>query len=334
MTKLEAGSIIGSSELNVARSFEAGNRRPRLRVRPFDDAWEPEKAKAALADIQAAGIRFVVTSHTSTCALAIEPEAAAAGMLVLVTGAVTDALSGKDDLTLRVVPDLRAEQEWLAREVAASGALGGGRRVLVLRDTENPAYTGPALSVFSRALRAAEPGVSLESVDFAVSTLDVEALRPVMAASRFDLLYLLVGGHKSSALALAQVALSLRPEARILLTPWMHNPEIVGTLGPAIGRTWMPSHFPPRGEDPAVDAFADRYASRFGTRPTRVSLQVRRALELLDAAFAAGARDPASVKAWLVAKGVHATSLGEVRFDATGDASASFWLLRDLEAEF
>ncbi|MDP3177081.1 MAG: ABC transporter substrate-binding protein [Spirochaetaceae bacterium] len=326
MTKLEAGSLVGTSEVNAARLLLEDLGVRDVRVVPFDDAWDPAKAKTAFAAVRAAGIRYLVTSHTSACAMAIVDDIDAAGVLTIVTGAVTDALSGKDDWILRDIPDVVAEQSAIA-DWAASKLY---RRIAAVRDTDNAAYTEPALRVFASSL----PGREVRDIPFSIAGMDMKSLAASLAAEPYDLCYLLVGGYKSAAGGVAQLARSISPDCGILFTPWMNTPAIVETAGPALRGAWIPSHYPPRSKSPMIDAYIDRFKERFGYAPTYISLNVYRALEMLVRAFRSGARSPAAAKSYLVGEGSVETGLGSVVLDRYGDAKASLFMIDDIALEF
>jgi len=326
MTKLEAGSVVGSSEVNTAKLFDEDHRPPVLVVKAFDDAWDTLKSKTAFEAVDKAGIRFLITSHPSNCALAIAEAAEAAGVLTIITGSTTDALSGKDDMILRVVPDVRSEQEWQAARIVEKGHTS----VLVVRDIDNEAYTKPAFEHFSKAL----PGVAIRETKLSIKSFDSESVRAAMAEKPYDLCYILVGSYNSAAGAVAQLSQSVAPAVPILFTPWMKTPAIVDTAGSALALASMPSHYPPLGKNPAVDAYVGRFKKRFGYSPTAVSLEVYSALFLLDDAFRAGARTPEAVKRHILARGTFDTSLGRVDLDANGDSFASFYMIEKIAAEF
>lgn len=52
MTKLEAGSIVGSSEINAAKLFLEDHKIDNIEIFPIDDSWNPEKAVAAYKEIK------------------------------------------------------------------------------------------------------------------------------------------------------------------------------------------------------------------------------------------------------------------------------------------
>lgn len=341
LTKLEAGSLVGASEVNAATLFledRAAARRgggargraspPRdIEIAPFDDGWDPDKAVAAYEKARAEGFSFFVTSHTSTCAVRLEEPMRRDGVLAMVTGSTTELLSGKDDLILRDVPDLRFEQAAIARYVDGLP----GNEVLVIVDLDNGAYTLPALEAFKAALGS---GKRVAEERIRMSALDIERIRSVISSVRYDVLYVLVGAYQATAGSFAQLSMAARPAARVVFTPWLNSPALAATAGPALALSTLPSHYPPRGSAPDVDAYIARFKGRFGYAPTLISLNVYKALEVLAAARDEGASTPEDYKRWVVGKGSIPTSLGKAVFDAYGDSASPIYMIENPVAEF
>ncbi len=326
MTKLEAGSLVGSSEVNAAiMAVEDRGMVTKVSVVPYDDGWQPEKARKAWAQLRQDGIDLVVTSHVSTCALAIAELAAGQDVLIFITGATTNALSGLDDESLRIVPDVAAEQDWVAAWTAARRYSS----ILIVRDTENWAYTEPAFSSFSAGIGSGR----LRELPIAISSYDAAALRLAMAAEPFDLAYMLIGGYNSAAGTIAQLARLVEPGCDVLFTPWLKTPTLVQTAGPALERAYMPAFYPPRGGNPAVDRHIDRYKERFGYAPTFISLNVYAAFEVLLDGIEKGMRKPKELRGSIMGSKVP-TSFGTVGFDRYGDVVRDLYMIEDIAGEF
>jgi branched-chain amino acid transport system substrate-binding protein len=326
MTRLQSGSTVGSSEVNASKLFleERGVRN--IEIVPFNDDWEPKRAVEAYTEMRAQGLRVLITSHVSTCALALRESINRDRVLTMVTGSATDELSGSDDYIFRNVQDVRTEQKSIAEYV--NGLPGGS--LLVIRDTDNHSYTTPALRYFLAGLE--KPSVRV--VDFSVASLDTAALAAEIRKQAFDNVYMLVGGYKVVAGTIAQMAKKASPGARIVFTPWMKTPALLRTLGGAVKDSVMPSHYPPRRESKAVDEYVSGFKRRFGYAPTFISLNVYTALEILSAAIAEGNTTPDEIKSYLLKTRSFDTRFGEVVFDAYGDVTKPLYFITDLENEF
>ncbi len=326
MTRLQSGSTVGSSEVNATRLFLEERGMRGIDIVPFNDDWEPGRALEAYSEMRSQGLDILITSHVSTCALALRDSINRDGVLTMVTGAATDALSGHDDWIFRTVQDVSSEQKSIAVYINSLP----GDRLLVIRDTDNHSYTTPALRHCMVHLR--KPSVRV--VDVSVSALNMAALESSIRARPFDNAYLLVGGYKVVAGTMAQMAARINPAARIVFTPWMKSPELLRTLGGAVRKSVVPSHYPPRGDSPAVDEYIAAFKKRFGYAPTFISLNVYAALEILSSAIAAGHRKPGEIKSYLLEKKKFETRFGPVVFDAYGDVTKPLYFITDLENEF
>jgi branched-chain amino acid transport system substrate-binding protein len=326
MTKLESGSIVGSSEVNAAKMCLEDHGTGQMEIVPIDDAWNPEKAKEAYREVQKRSIRFLITSHVSTCALAIAEEINRDGVLTFVTGATTDLLSKKDDYLLRNIPDVEEEQKGIADYIRGLPQ----KKLLILRDTDNHGYTFPALQHFRNRLARDRVAV----VDISMARLDLDALEARLKREEFDLVYLLIGGYQSTAGSLAQLAKKLRPKAKIVYTPWMKTPTLLETAGSSIRDSVIPSHYPPRTESPAIRNYIERYKKRFNYAPTFISLNVYTALQILLEAIRAGNHTPDKVKAYVLKKGAFTTDFATVTFDPYGDTRANLHFITDIAHEF
>ncbi len=329
VTRSSSGSVIGSSEANAGVLFAEEVRASRLKVFPLDDHWRPAVTRQRIAEARAQGVRFFITSHPSNCAVEVAPmfgDADAA--LMIVAASTTDVLTGQDDGVLRVVPEVGQEQRELARHVAERGA----HRILVVQDTGNRPYTDPAFREFSEEL-ARHGRFQIARREVLVSSCRPDELREFLAQPA-DLLYILAGSYQPAIGTIAQLFCLQSETAPILLTPWTRSPAVMEAAGPAVRRIILPAHYPARGADPAIHSYVTRFRARFGYDPASMSVSVRQALELLDAAVRAGHRTPRQVKRWLLDHSPHHTSLGPVCFDGYGDATTGFYFLTDLRQEF
>jgi len=322
-----SGAVVGSSELNAGELFLEEYPDSRIRLLPLDDEWNPEKTFPVIQGAKDAGVRFFIATHPSNCARPSLPLFTNPGALMINLASASPDLSGKDDFFLRIIPDAVQEQRAIARYLHQLP----GRRLLVLQDTANPPYTDPAFAAFAAELAA------LGHWQIVHHPLRVAEFKPdderALMAEPFDAVYILAGSFQTAVGNIAQLFHYIHPQAPILLTPWARSPAILETAGAAIDRIILPSPYPSRRQDPALDDYFRRFRSRFGYEAHAMTIGVRQALELLDRAFAQGDTDPLAVKRFLLSAPVHLTSLGPITFDPTGDVGGTYSFITDLKQE-
>lgn len=327
MTKLEAGSIVGTSEINATRQFLEAYPDSLMEIVPVNDDWNPEKAREALKEVETRGIKFMVTSHVSTCAVAIQDQINKDKILTIVSGATTDALSETDDYILRNIPDVRHEQRCIAEKVNTLPRT----RLAIVTDKANAAYTEPALKYF---LETNKKEVVL-TMEVSTDALALDEVTVKLRAVPFDLVYLVVGGYRSSAVgAMAQSAVQVNPEATVILTPWVKSPVLLEAAGAAIKNCILPAHYPARGENPVIDQYVDRFRTKYGYAPTFISLNVYTALEILNVALNSGRRTPEEVRQYVLQRKTFETTFGTTTFDANGDVQMPVYFITDIAREF
>lgn len=326
MTKLESGSLVGMSEVNAARMFLEKSGIRNIEIVPFDDGWEPAKTERAYRQMRDEGIDILITSHISTCAVAIKGRINSDRVFTMVTGATTDALSNSDDYIFRNIQDVEGEQKSIAEYMNSRGF----RRLLVVRDTDNSAYGEPALKYFKKYL-SVKP---VDVIDIRISDFDPELLKKQMGRTGFDSLYLLIGGYKTAAGSIAQLGRRINRGVPVVYTPWMKSPDLLQTAGDSIEGSIIPSHYPPRGGNPAVDSYLKSFKERYNYNPTFISLNVYTAIEIISMALSEGNRTPDSIKSYLLKKGTINTEFGTVKFNSSGDVESPLYFITDIRSEF
>ncbi len=326
MTRLEAGSIEGSSVVNTAKLFLEDHKNNAFEIIFFDDGCRTYTTAKTYQDIKKRGIKLLITTHISTCALAIRDQVNRDKTLTFETSATTDKLSKMDDYIFRNIPDVEKEQKNIAGYINSKGF----RRLLIIRDTDNHEYTEPALKYFRAGLMQKETAV----IDISIAKVNHGELLGKMKQYDFGSLYLLIGSNASGVGAIAQLAATIRPGLPIMYTPWVKSPVVLETAGTAIHHSIIPSHYPPRMEDLKKNAYIDRFKKRFGHSPISISLNVYSALEIIHQSIAAGNRDPDSIKKHILEKKIFHTEFGTVTFDKYGDADNPLYYITDITREF
>lgn len=319
--------IVGSSEFNAGDMYLEEHPESPVRMVAVDDQWAPEQSRTATRKAIDDGLRFFITSHPSKCAVAVMDLFEGPQALAIVTASTTPELTGKDDFTFRIIADGDQEQKAIAEYVHRLP----GTRLLVIQDEGNLPYTAPAFAAFSSALEA-KGKWRITRYLANVSHFEIESLEQRVRDDH-DALFILAGSYQTAIGNIAQLFHHHHPEAPIILTPWARSPAIMDIAGPALSRIVLPSQYASRHDDPALADYFDRFEARFGYAPHAMTIGVRQGFELLDQAFGQGCRTPEAVKAFLLSKPVHQTSLGTIAFDRYGDVSETFYFFTNLERE-
>ena len=361
--------LFDPTEMDALRLFNQENPRSRIAAVPGYYDFNIDSGRAAIEDMITAGARFIVTTQPSSTMVGSIDRFTDGEVLLINTSSTSLLMSDKDDYILRIMPDLAIEQNFIASVIRDMP----GRRLLVVQDAGNAAYTDPAYEQFRLALNIPSPDqasstvqtpspdqassteqtpspdqaastVQTPSPDQAQSAWEITHVRMVyhdfdptkyrdIIDQGYDALYLLGGDFQTATGTIMHYFHSRNPDARIILTPWSRSAEILKLSGGALAQTILVSHFPPRRDAPMIDDYLARFEREFDYTPQFMAIKIRQALELLDTAFRQGHTTPTAVKNFLLQDMPHQTSLGPIHFNRYGDVQHGFYLLRDLERE-
>ena len=324
MTKLSTASIVGSSEINASKLFLEKNNEKNIEIYTYDDQWLPEEAIKQYNKVKEDGINILITSHVSSCIVAIEEMINQDKILTFVTGATTDVISNKDDFIFRNIQDVKSEQISIANYMAEKF-----HNLLIIRDIDNYAYTEPALKYFLENFTN-----NYKIIEISISNLNLDNLRQVLSGLSFDSVYLLIGGYQVNAGSVAQLVNIYQPGLPIMYTPWMKSPTLLETAGKTIEHSVIPSHYPPLGEHPKILDYLDDYEMKFGSIPTYISLNVYTALEIIHQAIKSGNKTPEKIKEYILKNRKFETSFSEIFFNDYGDIEAELYFITDIKKEF
>jgi branched-chain amino acid transport system substrate-binding protein len=318
---LTAGGAIDPSDRNAADLYKEEHPDSLIQIRNTYNNADPRQAPVEIKQAMDQGIRFFVNTQASSLAVECLTLFDSDRALSINISATSTRLSDRDDYFLRLIPDLRREQIAVARSVARLP----GRRLLVLQDTSNLAYTDPALNVFRQELARHGGSWQLQVKRLRFTDYQPTQLQAVLEQP-FDGLYVLGGSFLPSIGNMAQQFHHAHPQAPIMLTPWARSAVVLSHSGDAAKRILQTSPYPDVARDQRLRSYLDRFRSRFGYEPYAMSIGTRQALELLDQAFARGHRSPKAVKSYLLSQPVHHTSLGTIRLNRFGDSQNQLYV--------
>jgi branched-chain amino acid transport system substrate-binding protein len=289
---LTAGGAIDPSDKNTADLYLEEHPDSRIEIRNFYNSADPRLGPAEVRKAMQEGIPFFINTQASNSAIKSLDLFRSPQALTINVSATSTKLSNLDDHFLRIIPDLNVEQKAVAEQVNKLP----GRRLLILQDNSNLAYTDPALRSFRKAL---DPRWQVETRQINYVTYQPQQLAALLHQP-FDALYLLGGAFLPSIGNMAQQFHRHQPQAPIVLTPWARSAMIEDHAGDAAARILQISPYPDARRDPVLRSYLERFQKRFGYEPYAMSIGTRQALELLEQAFRRGYRTPADVKRYLL----------------------------------
>jgi branched-chain amino acid transport system substrate-binding protein len=320
-------TVFDPSDLDAARLYLEEKPDSRIRLTPLYYEMDPAKSAPGFIRARNDGIRFFITTQPSSTLVASKDLFSNDVALLINTSATSPFFSGEDDFILRVIPDGVQEQQQIADFVN----MIPGKRLLVLQDEDNAAYTDPAVAHFAQRLKVAgEWSPTIKKISIENYRLDEMT---DLFAQPFDALYVLAGDFHPAIGNLVQRFHHLHPTAPIILTPWARSAAIYETSGDAISRIVLLSHFPAQQEDAQLSAYFYRFEKRFGYKPIAMAIKIRAALEMLEQAFSKGHTTPATVKKYLLEQEKIQTSLFPITFDRFGDSTLKLQPITDLARE-
>lgn len=326
-TKLESGSIIGSSEIDAIKMYFEKYNIDNIEIFPFNDGWNPDLIEGVYKEAREKGISIFFTSHTSTCAMELKrlTDQEMEDVIVFITGSTTDLLSNLDDNNIRVTQDVIKEQKSMAEEISKYNY----KKLIILRESDNFRYTDPALKYFSESYKG-----NFEVVDFSASKIDMNKLYEKVSDIKYDAAYVLVGGNQALGGSIAQLAGKLNPEAKIYLTPWNNAPTFIETAGNAVNECVIGSHYPSKKDYPPLDEYLENFKSRYSYAPTYNSLHLYKAVTVLEDALSAGNYTPKDIKSYIIDKKTFETELGKLNFSETGDVDMPLYFIDNIKDAF
>lgn len=303
------GFLFAVEQMNASGGVRGRHIEPLVR----DDADDPARARQAAGELAAARVAAIIGPMTS--AMAGPVLEAAAGTAVVSPTVSTSALTGKDDLFLRVTADTRTHAELSARYHYAKN---GVRRVAAFYDTNNLAYTRSWLTDFRNAFTGIG-GDMVGEIPFASGeNTDHGALIQQLLDLRPDTL-LFVAGARDTA-RFVQAARQLDQKLTLTAAEWAATEGLLELGGQAVDGVYLPQLFDREDRSPEYRRFRQAYEARFQGPPDFASIAAYDATKaVLDAMWRAKPSTP--VKTALLDYGPFAGVQQGINFDRYGDTT-------------
>ncbi len=279
-----------------------------------DDGQDPAQARKVTEELVAAKVVAIIGPMTSAMAEPVLAAATAGGIAVISPTVTTTALTGKDDLFLRVTSDTANYADLSARYHFNKN---GVRRVAAVFDTRNRAYTESWLNDFRKTFTALGGTLSAEIGFESGDETKHAALVAQLLASAPDALLFISGAVDTA--RFAQQAREADAERKLISVEWSGTEELIGLGGKAVEGLYLAQYFDRNDRTAEYQGFRRAYEGRFQQAPGFASVAAfdatRAALEAIGRA-----KRSTPVKEALLERGPFTGAQQAVRFNRFGDA--------------
>nr|WP_145550218.1 ABC transporter substrate-binding protein [Variovorax boronicumulans] len=303
------GALLAVEELNRAGGVHG---RPLdLVVRQI--AHDKDEARATAAALLSAHVQAVVGPFTSTQALAVLPQADAAGTLLVSPTANAPELGGRDDHFIRLNSALADSARAYAELLVARGQ----RRVAVAFDQANPAYSAPWLSAFRSSLAALGGQVAAEVAYVLGPALSSSAVARDLLRHPSDTLLFI--GRGADAALLAQQVRKQGSAVPLAASEWAAADALLELGGRAVDGLLTALPYDPSDRTARYQAFQRSYRARYGRDPGFGALGSYDAVMVLAQAMQRAERGE-SLKEAVLRHGPYQSLQRSIAIDRFGDS--------------
>lgn len=308
------GVLLAVEQANAAGGING--RKIELLIR--DDGQNEETARAAIGEFAQAGVAAVIGPMTSRVAMAVLEPSGQAGLTVVSPTVTASTFSGRDDHFFKVVSST-AEH---ARISAAYQHAAGLRRVAVILDAENAAFTNDWLEQYRQAFEAL--GGQMVAAEIFASGEDASYAQAVgrLKAVEADSLHFIANAADAVRLLLIARAQGLHQPASA--ATWAATERLLELGGQTVEDLIVTQYFDREDTSAAYLAFREAYRARFQDNPGFASVAAYDAARAVIVALRKQASGQA-LKQTLLSAGPYAGIQGEWNFDRYGDGERKAW---------
>lgn len=317
------GAMLAAEEINSRGGIDG---RP-IQLEILDDGNTPEEALRADAELRKRGAAAIIGHFTSTISIATVSAANESGTLLISPSTSTPALTGKDDMFLRVMTD---SDKWATALARYAANVYGARRLLIVRDLDNSAFSVPYATAFAKEFASSPDGVTF--YDFHSTRRESwDPLLELYADEPFDSLLFVCSARDTA--DLARHLSAMRLDRPMFMSPWSYTSEIVTLGGDAVEGIVSCMIFTGDTIDPAYVDFRKRFVARFGYEPNFAAVFSYECMAVLASALRTTGGEPDGLKEAILSKESYSGLLGTFRFDQNGDVSRPYFIVTIRDGE-
>jgi branched-chain amino acid transport system substrate-binding protein len=253
------GALLAMDEINAAGGV--AGRRIKLIVR--DDLGTPDGARAADRELVAAGVAAIIGHATSGMAMAGLEVTDPARVVMLSPTVSSPVFSGKKDYFFRIVQTAERQAERFAQRVFDGRGI---RRVGIVYDTDNAAYTTAYMKAFSEKYRALGGAIAAEADFSSKAQPNFSPLVARLRAGKPDGI-LMITGDIDAAL-IAQRTRMMGWPVPLFTTAWAQTETLINSGGKAVEGLEIELIRAVNEQTPEYLDYVERFRTRFGTVPS------------------------------------------------------------------
>lgn len=254
------GTVIAVEDFNN----KGGLRGRKVELKIYDDHHQEEKVREGIETLSESGVRGIIGPITSQMAVVAVPLANKRKIVLISPTSSTMELNKKQDYFFRTIATCEKNARSLA--VYASGTLGA-KRLAILRDTSNDAFTMPWQHCFSeQTIALGNEVIARESYNSMESDFSFIALAKKLLSAEPDAILVLSNSVDAALFSQQIYKLSNTPPA-LLGSDWSFAGDLVRYGGKSVEGFTFTTNLDMQSDDPDFNAFTKRFYARFGTQP-------------------------------------------------------------------
>lgn len=284
-----------------------------------DDAEDPVAADAKLLE---QGVVAIIGHMTSGASMAALPAAEDAGITLLSPTTSSPKLGGEKDVFFRVMP---SSTDWAEATAVYAAENEGVKRAVIIRDSDNEAYSAPFAESFSKEF-SARGGEVLEALTYASNELDTwdEILEAVSEHQPDALMLIMSARDAASFMRRLRVQ---QPEMIVYSSAWAYTKQLVQSGGAAVDGMVFAMSYADDNPSSGFIRFQKRYYDRFGLEPSFAAVFSYEAAMFLGQALRQTKGEAAGLRQALVDIKGFSGVLGEFDLDEFGDVERPCFIL-------
>ena len=287
-----------------------------------DDKQDPVVCEKALVSMLEQDVSAIIGPMTSSMGMVVVPHINKHAIPTISPTVSTTELTGIDDYFFRIIPDISNVAVQTADYIYQKQSY---RRLLVIRDQGNRAFTEPWFQTFKTRFETLG-GVEVASVSY-VSQDSFNFLELIQQVNvvEYDCLIIL-----ASALDTAMISQQLRKKdivIPIIASEWASTEDILEYGGNAVEGIEILHSFDKNNQSAVFLSFSDRFKERFGYTGSFAAAYAYNAAKILLEALAKE-NSPEKIKSAILAGSPYDGVQRKIQFNKYGDVLREYTLLK------